>query len=192
MHDKMMKMMMNKKKHGKTLSDSEKKSKLEALMGMKGLADSHMGNKLKNLKKVTVASNSPEGLKEGLHKAEELTDKSDDEMEHFSEGGSVNERGDQGGHVAKMPEEFDTDLDNAKKEDSEMQMKMGHDAIQHGYDEGTSDVEESPEHESSESPEFEAGENEEKIEQMVEESPNDPSELDALIQKLQEKRDSLQ
>lgn len=195
----MMKLMMGKKKQGKTLSDSEKKSKLEALMGMKGLADSHMGNKLKNLKKVTVASNSPEGLKAGLHKAEDLADSSSEddtaagledsdmhgEMSKFSEGGNVYDRGDEGGHVAKMPEEFDTDGYNSRKEDEEMGMKTGHDSEQHGYSDGTSDAEMDVD------PQDEASEPEESVDQMVEESPNDPDQLEDLIKKLQEKCDSL-
>ena len=194
--DAMLKMMMGKKNQGKTLSDSEKKSKLEALMGMKGLADSHMGNKLKNLKKVTVASNSPEGLKAGLHKAEDMTDETNSdnedsdmhgEMAKFSEGGNVYDRGDSGGHVAKMPEEFDTDLDNSRKEDEEMGMKTGHDATQHGYADGTSDagMDVDP------SDEQEGSEDQDSVDELVQESPNDPDQLEELIQKLQEKCDSL-
>ena len=195
MHDKMMKMMMNKKKQGNTLSDSEKKSKLEALMGMKGLADSHMGNKLKNLKKVTVASNSPEGLKAGLHKAEDLADQSDDSssddsaagledspdmMNKFSEGGNVYDKGDSGGHVAQMPKEFDTDIGEHEKEMADMR---GSGDTEPGYDEGTPDVDPSDEQEGSD--------DQDSVDELVQESPNDPQQLEELIQKLQEKCDSL-
>lgn len=163
MSDRMMKMMLNKKKAGSTLSEGEKKAKLQALMGMKDLANAHMGSKLKNLKKVVVASNSPEGLKAGLHKAEDMADQdpSDmaasgmededtDAMSKFSEGTSdvegagsdVYDRGDKGGHVARMPKEFDTDEDQAVKEARDM---MG-DGEEHPdgmsrYADGTDDAE---------------------------------------------------
>lgn len=202
MHDKMMKMMMSKKKSGSTLSDGEKKAKLQALMGMKDLADSHMGNKLKNLKKVTVASDSPEGIKAGLHKAEDMVEgsgeDSDDtksgledsdmlgEMNKYSEGGDVMDvNGQEGGHVAKMPPAFDTDLDNAKAEDEKMQMKVGHDGIQDGYADGTPDAESSAPSDSDESSEHDS------VDQLVQESPDDPSQLEELIQKLQEKCEEL-
>lgn len=203
MSDKMMKMMMNKKKQGKSLSDSEKKSKLEALMGMKGLADSHMGNKLKNLKKVTVASNSPEGLKAGLHKAEDLADQSDDSssddtaagledspdmMNKFSEGGNVYDKGDSGGHVAQMPKEFDTDIGENEKEMADMR---GSGDTEPGYDAGTFDAEnndmsgESSDDESSEAPES--------VDQIVQDAQHlNPDELKELIQKLQEQVNSSQ
>lgn len=188
MHDKMMKMLMAKKREGKTLSDSEKKSKLQALGGMRDMASQMMGDKLKSLKKVTVASDSKPGLKEGLHKAEDLISQSpDDEHEPkedsmYSEGGNVYDRGDKGGHVAKMPKEFDTDLDNVDKEND-----MDRDV--RSFNEGGM-AEGSPEEEASESPDQEYGE--EQIEKIVDECPEDPEKIDELIKKLEEKRQSLQ
>jgi hypothetical protein len=66
------KLMAKKKSEGKKLSPMEKKGKedtlqslIEDMMGMDG-------DKVKGLKKVTVASNSPKGLEKGLDKAKEI------------------------------------------------------------------------------------------------------------------------
>lgn len=101
MNDKMMKMLMSKKKEGKDLSDTDKKSKLEALMGMKSMASDMMSDKLKGLKKVTVASNDPQGLKSGLDKAKEMIEGSPEE--EMSEDPSEEK--------AEMPDEMKSDMD---------------------------------------------------------------------------------
>lgn len=191
MSDRMMKMMMNKKKQGKSLSDSEKKSKLEALMGMKQLADSHMGNKLKNLKKVTVASNTPEGLKAGLHKAEDMAEQdpsdeaasdledSDSDLNKFSEGGNVYDRGDSGGHVAHMPEGFATDEDAAVQEAKDME---GSGDMEPGYDEGTENSDPSMSANSDDDSQPES------VDEIVQDADHlDPQELQELIDKLKMK-----
>jgi len=57
----------------KKLGDLERIAKMDVLKGISGLASDAMSNKLKDgLKKVTVASNSPEGLEKGLDKAKEM------------------------------------------------------------------------------------------------------------------------
>jgi hypothetical protein len=66
------KLMAKKKQEGKKLSPMEKKGKEDTLQS---LIDDMMdmdGDKVKGLKKVTVASNSPKGLSKGLEKAKEL------------------------------------------------------------------------------------------------------------------------
>lgn len=185
MHDKMMKMLMGKKKEGKTLSDADKKAKLQALGGMRDMASQMMGSKLKNLKKVTVASDSKPGLQKGLNQAQDLVDQSpqddeapDNDPNNMSEGGSVYDRGDKGGHVAQMPEEFDKDLDEANKE---------HDMDEHPRDFNAGGE---ADEEASESPEEEDQENE-SLEKMVEDAPSDPNELDELIKMLEEKKAKL-
>lgn len=87
------KLMAKKKMEGKKLSPMEKKGKEETLQS---LIDEMMGmdsDKVKGLKKVTVASDSPEGLEKGLDKAKELVGDaplseemmSDEEMPEASE-----------------------------------------------------------------------------------------------------------
>lgn len=61
----------------KKLNELEKKASLKALGDYRSEAQKLMKDKMKNLKKVTVASDSEEGLKEGLEKAEDLIKGSD-------------------------------------------------------------------------------------------------------------------
>lgn len=56
----------------------EQKAKMDVVEDMRNMADQAMGNKLKGLNKVTVASDSPQGLRHGLDKANDLM--SDQEM----------------------------------------------------------------------------------------------------------------
>lgn len=72
MKDKIMKMLMDKKKAGKELSENEKNAKLKIVGDLKKLAEDAMANDIKGMKKVTVAAPTEEGLKEGLEKAEEI------------------------------------------------------------------------------------------------------------------------
>lgn len=73
---------LDKKK--KNMSPVEKDAKTSVLEGLRGMAEEMMGGKLKNLKKVTVASDSPEGLKSGLMKAEEIMGGAGEESEDGS------------------------------------------------------------------------------------------------------------
>lgn len=63
----------------KKLSEIDKKASLNVLGDLKKLAQDEMKGKMASLKKVTVASDSKEGLKKGLEKAEEII--SDKEIE---------------------------------------------------------------------------------------------------------------
>lgn len=75
MMDKFKKMMMKKAKEGKFLSDSDKEAKMDILSELKELASDAMGS---DLKKVTVAADSAEGLKAGLEKAKEVVEKKEE------------------------------------------------------------------------------------------------------------------
>lgn len=63
--------MFNKDKK-KKMSDNEMSAKQSVLEHLRNEAEGMMGEKMKGMKKVTVASNSSEGLKKGLDKAEEI------------------------------------------------------------------------------------------------------------------------
>ena len=54
------------------MGSNEKEAKLSALMGLKEEMQKLMGDDVKGLKKVTVASDSPDGLEKGLEKAKEM------------------------------------------------------------------------------------------------------------------------
>lgn len=66
------KLMAKKKSEGKKLSGAEKKGKEETLQSLIDEMMDMDSDKVKGLKKVTVASNSPSGLSKGLEKAKEL------------------------------------------------------------------------------------------------------------------------
>ena len=88
MMEKFKKMLMQKAKEGKFLSEEDKSAKMDILNEIKGLAESEMGNdlkKVKGMKKVMVASPTQEGLKEGLEKAEEVVEQKMDSEDSESE-----------------------------------------------------------------------------------------------------------
>lgn len=78
--------MLQKRKGHKEMSDTEMEAKKSVIEHMRDMAAGMMGDNLKSLKKVTVASDSEEGLKKGLEKAEDIIDqKMDDEGEDEEE-----------------------------------------------------------------------------------------------------------
>jgi hypothetical protein len=63
----------------KEMSPMEKEAKLGIMKDIQGMASKAMGSKLDGLKKVTVASDSKEGVSHGLEKAKDLIEGSADE-----------------------------------------------------------------------------------------------------------------
>ncbi len=93
MQDKMSKLLEKKKKDGKTMPEHEKNAKLGVMEDLHKMASDAMGSKLGGLKKVTVASDSSEGLSHGLDKAKEIMN--GNEMQHgLEDAESGNDRGD--------------------------------------------------------------------------------------------------
>lgn len=70
--EKFNKLLMKKKKEGKELSGPEKDAKMSVVQAMRDFAQGEMGKKLDGLKKVSVSSNTKEGITSGLDKAKEL------------------------------------------------------------------------------------------------------------------------
>ena len=70
MHEKIAKLMAKKK--GRPMDELEKEAKMSVIKDLGAAASEAMRGKLDGLKKVTVASDSPEGLTHGLKKAEEI------------------------------------------------------------------------------------------------------------------------
>jgi hypothetical protein len=89
MDPKMLKM-LGKKKESK-MGETEKEAKMNVVKEMRDMAAGEMGKKLNGLKKVTVASDSKEGLFKGLDKAEDLLKMSKDEEEMPEEESSEEE-----------------------------------------------------------------------------------------------------
>lgn len=95
---KLMKLMGKKPK----LSDKEKQAKMSVLDELDCAAKDALASKLP-AKKVTVASDSPEGLKEGLEKAEELVESGMEGMEDESD--MEESEGEEMPEMAEMSEE---------------------------------------------------------------------------------------
>lgn len=81
----------------KKLSEIEKKASSKVLGDLREHMKGIMGEKMAGLKKVTVASNTKEGLKKGLSTAEEVLDKKPIESaeEEISESPEVEESEDE-------------------------------------------------------------------------------------------------
>jgi len=69
LRDKLMEALKNKKKD---LSDSERDAKMDVVKDLRKSAMDSMKDRLNGVKKVSVMSDSEEGLKEGLDKAEDI------------------------------------------------------------------------------------------------------------------------
>src|SRR5271170_5240901 len=70
--EEMLKALMKKKKGDHEMSDHEKKAKMGVLHQIHKMASDAMGDDIKGMKKVTVASNDDQGLQEGLANAKQL------------------------------------------------------------------------------------------------------------------------
>lgn len=86
MNPKFIKMLQKKKAESGDMSDNEKTAKEHVVKGLRDMASGMMGDKLKGLKKVTVASDSAEGLHDGLEKAKDL-------IGHGEEGDELGDSG---------------------------------------------------------------------------------------------------
>lgn len=102
MKDKLMKMMGEKKK----LSPIEIKAKSGVLEQLKKDMQDMMGEKVAGLKKVTVASNDPKGLEQGLQKAKEMIHGGDEPDSYLPESQDMEEMEESPEHEAsESPEE---------------------------------------------------------------------------------------
>jgi hypothetical protein len=75
----LMEKMMDKKKEGKKAD--KKAAKMDVLKNLHEMASGMMGDKLSEMKKVTVAAKDDEGLEKGLEKAKEMVKKKEDDEE---------------------------------------------------------------------------------------------------------------
>lgn len=95
MQDMMKKM---KKKEGH-MPEHEKNAKMSVLSHLRDMAQQAMGDKLHGVKKVSVMSDSSEGLKHGLEKAHEMVEGSPEEASDTPDGDETSpEHMDQSSH----------------------------------------------------------------------------------------------
>lgn len=73
-------LMAKKKQEGNKMDPADVAAHSSVLGDLMSSLDSHGAEKVKGLKKVTVASNSDEGMKSGLDKAKEIVDQGDKEV----------------------------------------------------------------------------------------------------------------
>lgn len=79
-----LKRLREKKKDMSKMHPLERKAKMDVVEHLQKMAQDAMGDKVKGMRKVTVASDTPHGLQEGLHKAQDLMGEEDDS---YAEGG---------------------------------------------------------------------------------------------------------
>jgi len=85
--DKMEKLLMKKKdKKGSMMGDTEREAKMSVLKHVGDMASDMMKGRLDGMKKVTVASDSADGLKEGLAKAKDMMAAREEGMEEEASG----------------------------------------------------------------------------------------------------------
>ena len=174
LHEKLKKMMAEKK----SMPANEKEAKMNVVKHLHDMASSAMKDKMGAVHKVSVASNSPEGLKAGLDTAKDAVSQdsdndgdanSDTDMDGMAHGGEVD---------GNKPEHNSLDeLDQMVHDASNSE----HDALS-AHDEHESDQD----HESTESPEVEAAEHD-SDDDMGEDELN--AKLEKLM-KLKNKKDS--
>src|SRR6267154_2798528 len=78
---------LKEKKGMHKMHPMEQRAKMNVLGDLRDMAQNAMGDKLKGMGKVTVASDSPEGLQHGLDKAQDLVGQEDHMMAHGGEAG---------------------------------------------------------------------------------------------------------
>jgi len=80
----------------KKMSPLEQKAKMKALKEANGMASDMLKGHLSGLKKVTVASDSKEGLKKGLDKAEDIIGDEDEQSSPFGKSEDEGEESESG------------------------------------------------------------------------------------------------
>ena len=91
MQHKLEKLMRKKAEKGDVLSKSHAKARSGILQDLAEDMMAMEGDKVKGLKKVTIASDTSKGLKKGVEKAEEMLDEEMPEGEEMAEGEEMEE-----------------------------------------------------------------------------------------------------
>lgn len=121
--------MFKKEKEGK-MREPEKNAKMSVLSHLRDMAQESMGSKLKGLKKVSVASDSPEGLEKGLDKAKEIIS-SDDAEQEMADENSGHEQMSHVPHPEEVPNEHDEDMSLDEIEEKLQELQVLKNRLQH-------------------------------------------------------------
>ena len=127
------KLLMKKHGEGKVLGKAAAKAKSSVLEDLMSDMFDQDGDKVKGLKKVTIASNTAKGLKKGVEKAEEMLGEggmSDEDMpemeesaEHEAEESPEMEESEHEGEEDMSPEEIEAKIAELKDLLKEKKMK---------------------------------------------------------------------
>lgn len=110
-----------KKKKKEDMDELHKSAKMDAISGLRQTAMDAMKGKLEGLKKVTVASDSKEGIKEGLEKAKEIVEKGPNGEAPEAEEESLEEESEDG---EESKEQLLSELEQKMKELEELKQKL--------------------------------------------------------------------
>ncbi len=131
--------LMQKKKMegGKQMSPVEKQAKMNVVHEMRKMASDEMSAPLRGMKKVSVASNDPEGLKLGLDKAKQLVEGKDGMahggmVEDHAPGMEEDASNPEGPDMEDLEEDFGADLDHDNEEGESLEHAK---AVLGGHDE---------------------------------------------------------
>lgn len=119
------------KKKLRPLDEDEQAAKLGVIDELRGAAKEAMGGRVKGLKQVKVASDSKEGLKAGLEKAEEVlesSEDSDDDLEHAAHEAMESPEKEMSEHksIDEMDEdELDEKLKELMERKEQLKLKKG-------------------------------------------------------------------
>ena len=142
MINKLMALIAKKKQQDGDMSPIHAQAKHHVLKDLMSEMHGMDGDKVKGLKKVTVASNSPEGLATGLDKAKQLATHPDmmdqDSMEHLAKGGIAGEG--EMDDEDEIPSDEHDETDMEPIEDDAKGMDGSHDE---GHEEEENEIEDS-------------------------------------------------
>lgn len=136
--DKLMQLIAKKKQMQGDMNPIHAQAKHAVLSDLIGEMHGMDGDKVKGLKKVTVASDSPHGLTEGLMKAKQMVGQ-DPMMAHMAEGGIVQGEG-QDNNEDMSQEDMDGETDMEPQEDGSIN---SHEGTQEDHEGMEDDMEES-------------------------------------------------
>lgn len=121
--EKFERMLEKKKKSGKEMSDVEQEAKMGVVKAMRDMASEQMGKKLGGLKKITVASDSPQGLKEGLAKVKDMMGLAKEGQEEDESGVEAMDDDQIADSGEESPEDEDAELANMSEDEINIQLE---------------------------------------------------------------------
>jgi hypothetical protein len=124
MMDEFVKMLQKRKREQGNVDEGKLKAKAGAMKELSDMLGKDLSEGMKGLKKVTVASNSDEGLMEGLEKAEDVLEKKSKSSEDNMEEESDSENNEEKDMEDEEEMESDEDMSDAEKKIAELEAEI--------------------------------------------------------------------